>query len=101
MTRSRAEEECETLGEAYNEGYEQGYDKGATEMERAKQIIIDKLLKQIDEIKVETIDECFKTIQNYFIEYCDNASNKECDLLCEVAKGIHERFEKLKEQKNE
>lgn len=43
---------------SYECGYQQGYKDGGSDMEQAKQIIIDCLLKQIEQIRADAIDEC-------------------------------------------
>lgn len=45
------------LEDEYNKAVEKAYQKGATDMEKAKQIIIDKLLVEIEQIRTEVIDE--------------------------------------------
>lgn len=40
---------------SYDNGYENGYKQGATDMENAKQIIIDGLLHQIKELEKKII----------------------------------------------
>lgn len=45
------------IQKALYETYEQGYQDGGFDMEQAKQIIIDELLKQIDQIRADAIEE--------------------------------------------
>lgn len=42
--------------------YQQGYQDGGSDMEQAKQIIIDSLLKQIEQIRADAIDEFVKEL---------------------------------------
>lgn len=59
------------------QAYDKGYEQGATDMENAKQIIIDSLLKQIEQIRAEAIDEFLKMVEDFItysyrhIEYSD------------------------------
>lgn len=46
--------------------YEQGYQDGGSDMEKAKQIIIDGLLKQIGQIRADMIKECIEIVKSSY-----------------------------------
>ena len=52
---------------AFASGYDNGYAKGASDMENAKQIIIDGLLKQIKDLEKQIIS---RPIELYAVEDC-------------------------------
>lgn len=71
--------------------YKCGYQQGATNMEQAKQIIIDGLLKQLEKIR-ELLPTCYR-----YKDYgCTNSADacKEC-----MAESLERIIEQLKEQK--
>lgn len=87
-------EEIEEIKNAWNDGYYQG----ATDMEEAKQIIIDSLLKLVESTRAETIDEVDRIIQ--FVK--DNSFNHRLEYDSFKAIGssvIIDLLEQLKEQK--
>lgn len=80
-------EEIDEIKEAWNDGYYQG----ATDMEEAKQIIIDSLLKLVESTRAEVIEECILTLKASYPLVDDN------DILYGFGCAIH-RLEQLKEQ---
>lgn len=59
--------------------YECGYRQGATDMEKAKQIIIDSLLKQIEQIRADAYKRFAEVIA------LDIADCSRCPIDCDVA----------------
>lgn len=48
------------------------YEQGAKDMERAKQIIIDTLLKEIEQCRTEVLDEVMKKAEEMQLEQIEN-----------------------------
>lgn len=81
----------------YDLGHKVGYEQGAKDMEKAKQIIIDSLLKEIEHTRAEVIEEakkiCGGKIPSYTnCAYCLFATFKD-DFDTTICK-----LEQLKEQ---
>lgn len=47
-----------TIQDIHESVYQQGYEQGATDMEKAKQIIIDELHKQIETLEADGCEGC-------------------------------------------
>ena len=73
--------------------YEEGYQKGAKDMEKAKQIIIDMLLKQI-----KNITDSLPTCDRYEDYGCPNSVDDCFDCMMESIDKIKDNLG-LKEQK--
>lgn len=70
---------------------EEAYQQGASDMEKAKQIIIDKLLVEIEQIRTESIDEFAEEIKNLVYKWFESGVINTCT--------IDKIAEKLKENK--
>lgn len=85
--------------------YKQGYQDGGSDMEQAKQIIIDSLLKQIEQIRAEVIEECadkFADVLSNMNEICGRNCPIKCNWGTEIGcKDMCKQWflEQLKEQK--
>lgn len=75
--------------------YECGYRQGATDMEQAKQIIIDSLLKQIEQIRADAIEEYRQRLNNAF-EPVEEHEQMELEV---VIADVNRLANVLKEQK--
>lgn len=62
------------LEDEYNKAVEKAYQKGASDMEKAKQIIIDKLLVDREQITAEVIEEFLNQIEKQTTFYCGKDS---------------------------
>lgn len=88
-------EEIEEIKNAWNDGYYQG----ATDMEEAKQIIIDSLLKQMEHIRAEAIDEVInEIIEQYGTFNCDVCKRK-TESCCTFGDCTITFLEQVKEHK--
>lgn len=54
--------DCANYESCREDAFNDGYAKGASDMEKAKQIIIDALLKQLEVVKADAIDAFAKLI---------------------------------------
>lgn len=94
-------EEIDEIKNAWNDGYYQG----ATDMEEAKQIIIDSLLKLVESTRAETIEECADLFSNILPDMT-NVCGINCPVKCnwgteESCKDMCKKWflEQLKEQR--
>lgn len=63
MVRSRAEEECKTLGEAYDEGYQQGRADKYQEITTEYMLLTEK---QVEDIRADAIEEYKHNLKETF-----------------------------------
>lgn len=82
-----SETDMKTISKAFNNVYEQGYQQGATYMEKAKQIIIDGLLKQLDKIR-----ELMPTCDRYKDYGCTNSADDCYECMMESLDRIAEQL---------
>lgn len=71
------------------DAYKQGYQDGGEDMEKAKQIIIDGLLKQIEQIRADAIEEVINNCSKEYQVWSD-------DTVCKIWLS---KLEQLKERR--
>lgn len=81
--------ENETIITSLRAIYNKGYEQGSTDMEKAKQIIIDKLLVEIEQIRAEVIDEFAEEMKSLVYKWFESGVINTCtiDNIAEQLKG--------------